>query len=175
MQREEKQLELFLDSSMNKLKDLKNAIGQMIQKIGKFTKIIFCLPSLFTSEIFSLIAEYEHETINFPQFLDNFAVISGHVSVLNHLKLSISNPTNFLPARRPLQATLPRLHTSNLPAHSSSTPPQSRCRRTSRHHHRGPTQHLRSRIRARLPAHEERSRHGITHSPLRGKSRRSHQ
>lgn len=35
MQREEKQLELFLDNSLGKLKDLKNAIGQMIQKIGK--------------------------------------------------------------------------------------------------------------------------------------------
>lgn len=36
MQREEKQLEMFLDTSLTKLKDLKNAIGSMIRKIGKF-------------------------------------------------------------------------------------------------------------------------------------------
>lgn len=35
MQREEKQLEMFLDNSLTKLNDLKKAIAQMIQKIGK--------------------------------------------------------------------------------------------------------------------------------------------
>jgi hypothetical protein len=39
MQREEKQMEMFLDNSLTKLKDLKLAIGQMIQKIGKITQI----------------------------------------------------------------------------------------------------------------------------------------
>lgn len=40
MQREEKQLEMFLDNSLTKLKDLKVAIGQMIHKIGKIMKTI---------------------------------------------------------------------------------------------------------------------------------------
>lgn len=43
MQREEKQLEMFLDNSLTKLNDLKTAIGQMIHKIGKknyFLKIL---------------------------------------------------------------------------------------------------------------------------------------
>lgn len=35
MQREEKQLEMFSDNALTKLKDLKVAIGQMIHKIGK--------------------------------------------------------------------------------------------------------------------------------------------
>lgn len=34
MQREEKQLEMFMDNSLIKLKDLKSAIAQMIHKIG---------------------------------------------------------------------------------------------------------------------------------------------
>jgi hypothetical protein len=38
MQREEKQLEMFLENSITKLNDLKKAIGQMIQKIGKKLK-----------------------------------------------------------------------------------------------------------------------------------------
>lgn len=40
MQREEKQLEMFLDNSLTKLKDLKIAIGQMIHKIGKMLKLV---------------------------------------------------------------------------------------------------------------------------------------
>ena len=36
MQREEKQLEMFMDNSLIKLKDLKTAIAQMIHKIGNF-------------------------------------------------------------------------------------------------------------------------------------------
>jgi hypothetical protein len=34
-QREEKQLDSFLENSLIKLNDLKRAIGQMIHKIGK--------------------------------------------------------------------------------------------------------------------------------------------
>lgn len=77
MQREEKQLDMFLENSLIKLNDLKKAIGQMIQKIGKYS-ILF----LFTSVLimFNVIAEFEHETIDWPRFLDNFALISGHVS-----------------------------------------------------------------------------------------------
>jgi hypothetical protein len=41
MQREEKQLEMFLDNSLTKLKDLKIAIGQMIHKIGRILNIKF--------------------------------------------------------------------------------------------------------------------------------------
>lgn len=36
MQREEKQMDMFLENSLLKLTDLKKAISQMIQKIGKF-------------------------------------------------------------------------------------------------------------------------------------------
>ena len=36
MQREEKQMDMFLENSLVKLSDLKKAIAQMIQKIGKF-------------------------------------------------------------------------------------------------------------------------------------------
>lgn len=36
MQREEKQLEMFLENSLTKLNDLKKAIAAMIQKIGKY-------------------------------------------------------------------------------------------------------------------------------------------
>lgn len=35
MQREEKQLDMFLENSLIKLNDLKKAIGQMIHKIGE--------------------------------------------------------------------------------------------------------------------------------------------
>lgn len=58
MQREEKQRETLLDSLQLRLNDLKNSIGAMIQKL-----------------------EHEFETINWPTFLDNFALISSHVSV----------------------------------------------------------------------------------------------
>lgn len=59
MQREEKQLETLLDAVLNRLNDLKISIGAMIHKI-----------------------ETEFETINWPTFLDNFALISSHVSLL---------------------------------------------------------------------------------------------
>ena len=39
MQREEKQLDMFLENSLMKLTDLKSAIGQMMHKIGNFFDI----------------------------------------------------------------------------------------------------------------------------------------
>lgn len=57
MQREEKQLESLIDAVLNRLNELKLSIGAMIHKI-----------------------ETEYETINWPTFLDNFALISSHVS-----------------------------------------------------------------------------------------------
>lgn len=59
MQREEKQLEQLLEAVLNRLNDIKISIGSMIQKIEK-----------------------EYETINWPTFLDNFALISSHVSLI---------------------------------------------------------------------------------------------
>lgn len=41
MQREEKQMDMFLENSLIKLSDLKKAISQMIQKIGNFEENIF--------------------------------------------------------------------------------------------------------------------------------------
>lgn len=60
MQREEKQLEMTLEAVMNRLNDLKISIGAMVHKL-----------------------ETEYETINWPTFLDNFALISSHVSGRN--------------------------------------------------------------------------------------------
>lgn len=57
MQREEKQLESLIDAVLNRLNELKLSIGAMIHKI-----------------------ETEYETIHWPTFLDNFALISSHVS-----------------------------------------------------------------------------------------------
>lgn len=57
MQREEKQLEASLENISQRITDLKTSIGAMIMKI-----------------------ENEYETINWPTFLDNFALLSGHVS-----------------------------------------------------------------------------------------------
>ena len=57
MQREEKQLESLIDAVLGRLNDLKLSIGAMIHKI-----------------------ETEYEIINWPTFLDNFALISSHVS-----------------------------------------------------------------------------------------------
>lgn len=39
MQREEKQMDMFLENSLIKLNDLKKAIAQMIRKIGNFDLI----------------------------------------------------------------------------------------------------------------------------------------
>lgn len=57
MSREEKQLEMTLDAVQNRLNDLKMSIGAMVHKL-----------------------ETEYEFINWPTFLDNFALISSHVS-----------------------------------------------------------------------------------------------
>lgn len=38
MQREEKQLDMFLENSLIKLTDLKRAIGQMMHKIGNLVE-----------------------------------------------------------------------------------------------------------------------------------------
>lgn len=57
MQREEKQLDMLLEAVLNRLNDIKHSIGAMIHRL-----------------------ENEYETINWPTFLDNFALISGHVS-----------------------------------------------------------------------------------------------
>lgn len=56
MAREEKQLDMMLDAVLNRLNDLKKAVSSMIMKL-----------------------ETEYESINWPTFLDNFALISSHV------------------------------------------------------------------------------------------------
>jgi len=58
MQREEKQLDSALEAIIMRVNDLKTAIAAMIFKV-----------------------EHEYETLNWPNFLDNFALISGHVSI----------------------------------------------------------------------------------------------
>lgn len=64
MQREEKQLDSALTAIISRVNDLKSAIAAMIHKL-----------------------ETEYETINWPSFLDNYALLSGHVptdlSILN--------------------------------------------------------------------------------------------
>ena len=61
MQREEKQLDSALEAIIMRVNDLKAAISAMIFKV-----------------------EHEYETLNWPNFLDNFALISGHVRI-NHI------------------------------------------------------------------------------------------
>lgn len=56
-QREEKQLESALDSIIQRVNDLKSSIAAMIYKV-----------------------ENEYDTMNWPTFLDNYALLSGHVS-----------------------------------------------------------------------------------------------
>lgn len=57
MQREEKQLDSALEAIILRVTDLKSSIAAMIYKL-----------------------EHEYETLSWPNFLDNFALISGHVS-----------------------------------------------------------------------------------------------
>lgn len=57
-QREEKQLESSLDSIIQRVNDLKSSIAAMIYKV-----------------------ENEYDTLNWPTFLDNYALLSGHVSM----------------------------------------------------------------------------------------------
>ncbi|KAK3914228.1 Mediator of RNA polymerase II transcription subunit 8 [Frankliniella fusca] len=59
MQREEKQLDLALDAIITRVNDLKQSISNMIVKL-----------------------ELEHETLNWPTFLDNFALMSGQLTAL---------------------------------------------------------------------------------------------
>lgn len=65
MQREEKQLEAALEAIILRVNDLKNSLASMLFKV-----------------------ENEYETMNWPSFLDNYAVLSGHVSIMNSLVAS---------------------------------------------------------------------------------------
>lgn len=60
MQREEKQQDAALEAIIMRVNDLKNSIGSMLVKL-----------------------EHEYETLNWPSFLDNFALMSGHVSYIS--------------------------------------------------------------------------------------------
>ncbi|XP_043260350.1 mediator of RNA polymerase II transcription subunit 8 isoform X2 [Colletes gigas] len=62
MQREEKQLDSALEAIIMRINDLKTAIAAMIFKL-----------------------EHEYETLNWPNFLDNFALISGHLTSLSKI------------------------------------------------------------------------------------------
>ncbi|XP_016975507.1 mediator of RNA polymerase II transcription subunit 8 [Drosophila rhopaloa] len=62
MQRDEKLFEMTLDTVLQRLSDLKMAVLSMIQKL-----------------------ELEYETINWPTFLDNFAIISSHLTGLTKI------------------------------------------------------------------------------------------
>ncbi|XP_065083888.1 mediator of RNA polymerase II transcription subunit 8 [Ochlerotatus camptorhynchus] len=63
MQREEKQMDMLLEAVLNRLNDLKHSIGAMIHRL-----------------------ESEYETINnWPTFLDNFALISSHLTGLSKI------------------------------------------------------------------------------------------
>lgn len=55
--REEKHLESALDGIIQRVNDLKTSLAAMIYKV-----------------------ENEYETLNWPTFLDNYALLSGHVS-----------------------------------------------------------------------------------------------
>jgi len=61
-QREEKQLENALDSIILRVNDLKSSLAAMIYKV-----------------------ENEYDTMNWPQFLDNFALLSGHLTSLSKI------------------------------------------------------------------------------------------
>lgn len=69
MQREEKQLEVALDAILLRVNDLKFSIGSMVAKI-----------------------ENEYETLNWPQFLDNFALISGQLTALSKMLAHDKSP-----------------------------------------------------------------------------------
>lgn len=66
-QREEKQLESALETIIQRVNDLKSSIGSMIYKI-----------------------ENEYETLNWPTFLDNYALLSGHVILIKLLNILIN-------------------------------------------------------------------------------------
>lgn len=62
MQREEKQLDSALEAIIMRVNDLKTSIAAMIFKL-----------------------EHEYETLNWKNFLDNFALISGHLTSLSKI------------------------------------------------------------------------------------------
>ncbi|XP_049794197.1 mediator of RNA polymerase II transcription subunit 8 [Schistocerca nitens] len=62
MQREEKQLDAALEALILRVNDLKTSIGSMLFKL-----------------------EHEYETINWPTFLDNFALMSGHLTSISKM------------------------------------------------------------------------------------------
>ncbi|KAK2579793.1 hypothetical protein KPH14_012185 [Odynerus spinipes] len=80
MQREEKQLDAALEAIIMRVNDLKTAIASMIFKL-----------------------EHEYETLNWPNFLDNFALISGHLTslskILSHDKAPNLRNLTVLPLR----------------------------------------------------------------------------
>lgn len=59
MQREEKQLEAALTAILVRVNELKNGIIGLLHKIDN-----------------------EFETINWPTFLDNYALLAGHVRII---------------------------------------------------------------------------------------------
>ncbi|XP_075974772.1 mediator complex subunit 8 [Anticarsia gemmatalis] len=61
-QREEKQLETTIQAILNRVNDLKTATQALITKL-----------------------ETEYETINWPTFLDNYAILSGHLTGLSKI------------------------------------------------------------------------------------------
>ncbi|XP_045474245.1 mediator of RNA polymerase II transcription subunit 8 [Harmonia axyridis] len=77
-QREEKQLEFALENIVQRVNDLKASIASMIMKI-----------------------ETEYETLNWPNFLDNYALISGQLTaltkVLSHDKCPLLRNLTLLP------------------------------------------------------------------------------
>lgn len=56
--REEKQLETALEGIIQRVNDLKSSVAAMIYKV-----------------------ENEYDTSNWPTFLDNYALLSGHVCI----------------------------------------------------------------------------------------------
>ncbi|XP_044591828.1 mediator of RNA polymerase II transcription subunit 8 isoform X1 [Cotesia glomerata] len=62
MQNEEKMLNTALEAMIMRVYDLKNSIAAMLLKL-----------------------EHEYETLNWPTFLDNFALIAGHLTSLSKL------------------------------------------------------------------------------------------
>ncbi|KAI4477758.1 hypothetical protein M0804_012586 [Polistes exclamans] len=80
MQREEKQLDATLEATIMRVNDLKTSIASMIFKL-----------------------EHEYETLNWPNFLDNFALISGHLTslskILSHDKAPNLRNLTVLPLR----------------------------------------------------------------------------
>lgn len=70
MQKEEKQLELSLESLIQRVSELKNSIGALIFKL-----------------------EHEYETLNWPSVLDNFALLSGQLNSLGRVLKSDKMPS----------------------------------------------------------------------------------